>query len=116
MNDRPEIQFINGLMFKPPVKKDGTPLPDFIKTLGSIKVSEMIETLQNYAAQTGNEWMNFDVKVSKSTGKWYASIDTWEPTKDQQYAEGIAKARDGIVPERAVEKPVDDFTNDQIPF
>ena len=120
-----EIEFINGMIFKPPVKKDGSPLPHFIKTKGSIKISELIESLQAYQATTGKEWMNFDVKESKSSGKWYASIDSWEPSKDQQYAEGIAQAKKEMAPHPAQNQPAatggtgggfDDFDSDSIPF
>ena len=94
MSDRPEIQFIDGLIVKPPVKKDGSPLPDFIKMKGSIKRMELMAWL----AQQEGEWVNFDVKTSKSTGKWYCSVDNWEPTKDQEYKEGMSDARHAAAP------------------
>ena len=97
-----EIEFINGLMFKAPNEK----APDYVKAKGSIKVSELMAWLDGRET----EWVNFEVKVSKSTGKWYAAVDTWEPTKDQQYAEGVAQAKAAAVP------PVDDFEIDSIPF
>ena len=99
-----DIQFINGLIIKPPVKKDGSPLPSFIKMKGSIKRAELIETLQGMEG----EWVNFDVKESKQ-GKWYASVDNWEPTKDQQYAEGMEQAR-------AAAEPAGGDFEDDIPF
>jgi len=99
-----EVTFINGLMFKPPVKKDGSPLPHFIKAKGSIRRHELIETLQ----EMEGEWVNFDVKESKG-GKWYASVDNWEPTKDQEYAEGLQQVRQAAEPEGG------DFQDD-IPF
>ena len=98
-----EIEFINGMIFKPPVKKDGSPLPHFIKAKGSIKISELIEWLQ----QRDTEWVNFDIKESKQ-GKWYCSVDTWEPSKDQQYAEGIAQAKQAAAP--------DPFEDSDVPF
>jgi hypothetical protein len=54
------------------------------------------------------EWVNFEVKLSKA-GKWYAAVDSWEPTKDQQYAEGVAQAKAAVAPET-------DFADDDIPF
>jgi len=96
-----EIEFINGLIFKAPNEK----APDFVKAKGSIKVSELMAWLDGRET----EWVNFDVKVSKA-GKWYAAIDTWEPTKDQQYAEGMTQVKAAVAP------PVDDFESDSIPF
>ena len=79
-----EIEFINGLLFKAPSEK----APDYVKAKGSMKVSELMAWLDGRET----EWVNFEVKVSKG-GKWYAAVDGWEPTKDQQYAEGVGKVR-----------------------
>jgi hypothetical protein len=98
-----DVKFIDGLMFRPPVKKDGSPLPHFIKAKGSIKRAELINALQGMEG----EWVNFDVKESKG-GKWYASVDEWTPTKDQEYSKGVAEAK-------AAMAPADDFEDD-IPF
>ena len=100
-----DVQFINGLLFKPPVKKDGSLRPSFVKAGGSIKRHELIETLQGMEG----EWLNFDVLESKSTGKWYAAVDTWEPTKDQEYKEGMDQAKQAA-------QPVDNFEDQNIPF
>ena len=100
-----EVEFINGLMFKAPSEK----APYFVKAKGSIKVKELMATLM----EIDGEWVNFDVKVSRG-GKWYAAIDRWEPSKDQQYKEGIAQAR-----EATAIKPKDqyqDFPDEDIPF
>jgi hypothetical protein len=99
-----DMKFIDGLMFKPPVKKDGSPLPDFIKAKGSIKRQELIAWLQG-----GNsEWINFDLKESKG-GKWYAAIDDWEPdSQKQEYNKGAAEAKKAMA-------PADDL-DDDIPF
>ena len=102
-----DIDFIDGLHFKAPVKKDGSPLPDFIKAKGSIKVQELIGWLQT--VQT--EWVNFDVKVSKK-GNWYCAVNTWEPTKDEEYQKGAAQAKEAMAP-----APVPDgIADDDIPF
>ena len=113
-----DVQFINGLIIKPPVKKDGSPLPDFIKAKGSIKRSELIETLQGMEG----EWVNFDVKESKA-GNWYVAVDTWEPTKDQEYKEGMAQAKTEVVGttlgrlrEDMKPKEAQPFNDDDIPF
>lgn len=93
-----DIEFVNGIIFKEPHQK----APDFVKAKGSIKVSELMAWLDGRET----EWVNFDVKVAKS-GKWYAAVDTWEPTKDQQYQEGMEQAK-------AAAAPADDFSD--IPF
>ena len=95
-----EIEFINGLIFKAPSEK----APDYVKAKGSIKVSELMAWLDGRET----EWVNFEVKLSKA-GKWYAAVDSWEPTKDQQYAEGVAQAKAAVAPET-------DFADDDIPF
>lgn len=95
-----EIEFINGLIFKAPSEK----APDYVRAKGSIKVSELMAWLDGRET----EWVNFEVKVSKA-GKWYAAVDTWEPSKDQQYAEGMAQAKAAVAPEP-------DFADDDIPF
>jgi hypothetical protein len=105
-----DIEFIDGLMFRPPVTKDGRPLPDFIKAKASIKVADLIAYLQTVET----EWLNFDVKESKK-GNWYAAVDNWTPTKDKEYADGMASAREATHP--AVAPPaVADFHDDDIPW
>ena len=97
-----EIEFINGLIFKAPSEK----APDYVKAKGSIKVSELMAWLDGRET----EWVNFEVKLSKA-GKWYAAVDSWEPTKDQQYKEGVAQAKAAVEPE-----PAGGFIDDDIPF
>ena len=97
-----EIEFINGLIFKAPSEK----APDYVKAKGSIKVSELMAWLDGRET----EWVNFEVKVSKA-GKWYATVDSWEPTKDQQYADGVAQAKAAVAPE-----PAGGFIDDDSPF
>ena len=70
--------FIPGFFVKPPVKKDGSPLPSFIKAKGSIKVAD----LMNYLAAHQGDWLNFDIKESRN-GKWYCQVDDWKPTSKQ---------------------------------
>jgi hypothetical protein len=89
------------LIFKAPSEK----APDYVKAKGSIKVSELMAWLDGRET----EWVNFEVKVSKA-GKWYAAVDSWEPSKDQQYAEGVAQAK------AAAQPVVEDFADDDIPF
>lgn len=72
-----DIQYIEGLRIKEPVTKEGKPLPDFIKAKGSINRLDMMAWL----AQQEEDWINFDVKVSKK-GNWYCAVDDWKPTED----------------------------------
>ena len=98
------VDFIEGLFVKAPVKKDGSPLPHFVKAKGSIKVADMIGWLQT--VQT--EWVNFDVKESKK-GNWYVAVDKWEPTKDEQYDKGMHQAKAALAPDNIID-------DDDIPF
>ena len=65
--------FITGLFFKKPSDK----APDFVISNGSMKVVELGKFLKE-AYQNGDEWVNFDLKVSRD-GKHYAQINTWKP-------------------------------------
>ena len=73
-----EIQYIDGLIVKAPNPK----APEYVKASISIKRAELIAWLQS---QSG-EWINADVKVSKSTGKWYAAVNDWKPDGNRQDA------------------------------
>lgn len=66
--------FPAGLFFKLPA--DGA--PDFVKGKVSIKVADF----KDYLDRVKGEWLNIDLKVSKS-GKAYAEIDTWKPEKQE---------------------------------
>jgi len=63
--------FVNGLMAKKPRDQ----APDWVKCNISIKREELIAWL---SAET-KDWINVQVCESKG-GKWYAEVDTWEPT------------------------------------
>ena len=106
-----DIDFIDGLIIKAPVKKDGCPLPHFIKAKGSIKIAELIGYLQT--VQT--EWLNFDVKESKK-GNWYCAVDDWTPTKDEEYAKGTAAAREAMSPSAKKAEEEGSWEEDSIPF
>ena len=105
-----ETQFIDGLIVKAPVKKDGSPLPDYIKAKGSIHREDLMAWL---ACQEG-EWINFEVKQSKQ-GKYYAAVDTWKP--DPAYSEGRAtqSTPQASAAQGAVQEASEDFSSD-IPF
>jgi hypothetical protein len=99
-----DIEYVDGLYIKPPVTKDGRPLPEFIKGKGSIKVADMIGWLNTIET----EWVNFDLKESKK-GNWYCAVDDWTPTKDEEYRKGAAQAKQALANGTEVE-------DDDIPF
>lgn len=67
-----EIEFAKGLIVKAPHEN----APDFVKASISIKVEEMGMWLRE-KHKAGEEWINLDVKKSKS-GKWYAAVSTFK--------------------------------------
>jgi len=69
-----DIEFVDGLIVKAP--KDGA--PDFVKCSISIKRKD----LGNWLRNKDDDWINIDVKESKS-GKWYAAVDNWKPAGNQ---------------------------------
>ena len=66
-------EFVDGLLVKPPHEK----APDFVKCSISIKRRD----LGNWLRQRDEDWINLDVKESKS-GKWYAEVNNWKPSGD----------------------------------
>lgn len=68
-------EFPQGILFKLPNEK----APDFVKGKLSIKRKELIEYLQS----KNDEWLNYDLKVSKN-GKAYIDIDDWKPNTENQ--------------------------------
>lgn len=83
-----EIQFVDGLIVKPPHEK----APDFVKAAISIKVEDLGKWLRaKYKA--GEEWVNIDVKEAKS-GKWYAAVSTYKPKEKEQSKSGGSRVQD----------------------
>lgn len=72
-----EIQFVDGLIVKPPHAK----APDFVKASISIKVADLGVWLRQ-KHKAGEEWVNIDVKESKN-GKWYAAVSNFKPKEKQ---------------------------------
>lgn len=85
--------FVPGLLVKAPSAK----APDYVKCKLSIKVAELAAWL----AEQTDEWVNFEVKVSKN-GQWYAQIDDWKPTPRED------------APQR--QKPAHAVSDDDSPF
>lgn len=72
-----DIEFVDGLIVKAPHAK----APDYVKASISIKVEDLGKWLrEKYKA--GEQWVNIEVKEAKS-GKWYAAVSTFKPTKQE---------------------------------
>ena len=69
-----DIEFVDGLIVKAPHPS----APDFVKCGISIKRKD----LGNWLRGKDDDWINLDVKVSRK-GKWYASVNTWEPDQSK---------------------------------
>ena len=65
-----EKNFVNGM-----IVKDAK--PDFIKCKLSVKCGEFLEYMKQNAK---DGWLNIEIKEARS-GKLYAELDTWEPSK-----------------------------------
>lgn len=63
--------------------------PSFVIGRMSVKVSEAIEFLKEYAE---NDWVSIDIKES-AEGKIYCQLNTWKPTKEQPKAEPKAEPK-----------------------
>jgi len=88
--------FVNGM-----IAKRHPNAPDFVKASLSLKMSELIE----FARQHHKDgWLNIQIKESKG-GKYYAELDTWEPSQAPQQQ----------APQQQPEPATVDF-DDDIPF
>jgi hypothetical protein len=67
-----EMEFIEGFFAKAPHAN----APDFVKAKVNIKREDLLQWLS--ARQ--DEWINIDIKEARS-GKWYASVDNWQPSE-----------------------------------
>jgi hypothetical protein len=103
-----DITFTDGMICKSPSEK----APDFIKVNLSFKVEEFIEFLQKNS-KAG--WVNVQVKESRA-GKWYGAVDTWEPTKQEEYAKGTQQAREAMASETPQAVAAGGFEDRDIPF
>ena len=100
-----EVEFVNGLLIKPPHER----APEFVKCKLSFKREELIAWLQS----KDGDWINADVKVSQN-GKWYAAVDNWKPNSDRQESQPARQQpQRHSAPQQA---PLDDFADDDIPF
>jgi hypothetical protein len=97
-----EIEFVDGLIVKPPHEK----APDFVKAQISIKVEDLGVWLRG-KHKAGEQWVNIDVKVAKS-GKWYASVSNFKPKEKAQESREVP-------PKQKTGGHFDDM-NDDVPF
>lgn len=69
--------FAKGLIFKRPNPK----APDFVKGSLSIKVDEFMQFINDNQVKG---WVNINLKEGRAEqgqlGKYYAELDTWQPT------------------------------------
>ena len=73
--EKQEKIFVDGLMFKRPDENTKQKAP-WVKGHVSIKTDPLIAWL---TAHKNGEWLNLDLKESKSTGKLYFELNQWKP-------------------------------------
>ena len=74
-----EIEFVDGLIVKAPHQN----APDFVKASISIKVADLGKWLREKYKAGSTDWINIDVKESKS-GRWYAAVSTYKPKEKEE--------------------------------
>lgn len=99
MSNQDEKIFVDGM-----IVKRSPNAPDFVICNLSLKCDELVAFMRQHHKE---KWVNVQVKQSKG-GKYYAELDTWQPTQGQAATAGIADARQAAQP--------DDFESDTIPF
>ena len=99
MND--EKIFVDGMI----VKRNEN-APDFVICNLSLKGKELVDFMRSHHK---DGWLNVQVKRSKG-GKYYAELDTWQPTQGEHGTRGIEKAKQAAAPEP------DNFEDSDIPF
>ena len=82
-----EVEFVDGLIVKAPREN----APEFVKGSLSIKRAD----LGNWLRGKQDEWINIDIKVSKS-GKWYAEVNNWKPEPQQNVADHATPPNDDM--------------------
>lgn len=86
-----DAKFIPGMIVKAPHER----APDFVKASISIKVEELGQYLREQYKE-GKEWVNVDVKVSKS-GKWYAVENDYKKEAKPEAPRGSSKVGGGTI-------------------
>ena len=79
MSNEQETIVVDGMIFKKPSES----APSFVKGKLSIKIEDFAKFVKAHAV---DGWLNIDLKEGKS-GKYYAQLDTWKPTKQKEKEE-----------------------------
>lgn len=95
--------FVDGMI----VKRNPN-APDFVICNLSLKCEELVAFMRKHHK---DKWVNVQVKQSKG-GKYYAELDTWQPTDGEHAKKGMQDARSAAAP---APTPLDDFDQD-VPF
>jgi hypothetical protein len=95
--------FVDGMIVK---RRENA--PDFVICNLSLKGTELVAFMRKHHK---DGWLNIQVKLSKG-GKYYAELDTWQPTQGQAATAGMAQARQAAQPEQ----PSTNSFDDDIPF
>ncbi|MAO21992.1 MAG: hypothetical protein CMJ25_14695 [Phycisphaerae bacterium] len=77
--NKTEKEFVDGLL----AKKPRDTAPEWIKCNLSMKRADVIRWLESKEG----DWINVQVCEARS-GKWYAEVDNWQPTKKASSAQG----------------------------
>ena len=85
--------FVDGM-----IVKRSPNAPDFVICNLSLKGKELVEFMRQHQK---DGWVNIQVKQSKG-GKYYAELDTWQPTQGEAAKAGIADARQAAQPAGAL--------------
>jgi len=96
-----DIEFIDGLNAKAP--NQGA--PEYVKAKLTIKREALIAFLQ----QRDSEWINAEIKESKS-GKWYVAVDAWKPNSEKSVQSDRPQRQERQAPADS------GFADDSIPF
>ena len=108
-----DIEFIDGFFAKAPHEN----APEFVKAKVNIKREELLSWLTSRS----DEWISVDIKEARS-GKWYASVDNWQPNGGGEAQPQAAAPppffadEDGLDTIPFDDGPAPDFDDDSVPF
>ena len=108
-----DIEFIDGFFVKAPHEN----APEFVKAKVNIKREELLSWLTSRS----DEWISVDIKEARS-GKWYASVDNWQPNGGGDVQPQTAKPapffadEDGLDTIPFDDEPAAEFDDDSVPF
>jgi hypothetical protein len=106
-----DIEFIDGFFAKAPHEN----APEFVKAKVNIKREELLAWL----AGRSDEWVSVDIKEARS-GKWYASVDNWQPNGGDDAQRPTASPAPFFADEDCMDTiPFDDgpdVDDDSVPF